>query len=249
MRSFILICVCFFSIGFGLYGQNANILFKGKVINQRHKSIFQTHIVNKTRGVGTISDIHGFFRIMVNKGDLILFSVIGYENIIFKVPDTISGNYFANNIILVRDTLMLDETVIHSYPATYREFKEEFANLEVDDNTPNLNLPPIMLADPGLENGNFGIVVKGPITALYNAFSRKAKFHRKYLALLEKDKYVQKVEARYNKDLIRRITGFEDEQLIKTFIKFCAFDDKFILMAKEYELIAAIYECYLCFIE
>jgi hypothetical protein len=54
----------------------------------------------------------------------------------------------------------------------------------------------------------------------------------------------ERAEKRYNKALVSRITGLKTEDDLKKFMQFCALQIKFILESTDYELYAAISNCY-----
>ena len=47
------------------------------------------------RGFGTLTDFDGFFSIVVNRGDSILFSHQGFQSDYFVVPDTLEKHHYS----------------------------------------------------------------------------------------------------------------------------------------------------------
>ena len=70
--------------------------------------------------------------------------------------------------------------------------------------------------------GKVGEAVRSPITALYNAFSKKVKKDKLYQELLENQEEVDNLPKKYNRDLVTSLTGLEGDELLD-FMTFCKF--------------------------
>lgn len=67
---------------------------------------------------------------------------------------------------------------------------------------------------------------------------------RKYQTVVEHDR-IQKLAAEiYSDSLIFKITGLTEKKEIEDFRDYCDLNTDFILNASEYELYAAVMECY-----
>lgn len=138
-------------------------------------------------------------------------------------------------------TINPGDSVHTPWPATWEEFKKEFIEMKIEDPIANLDLhlpSPKEMRNMAYPQG--GIVMQGPISLLYDRFSKEAKSKRIYADLMKKDA----AAVRYNSVVIAKVTGLQDEVEIKKFIDFCAFRVEFILDATDYELYAAILDCY-----
>lgn len=89
-------------------------------------------IYNKRSHRGTISDFRGFFSFVAHKGDTIRFSCIGFKEVKYKVPDTLSSNRYSMVQLMTHDTIYLSETIIYPWP-TREQFKVAFLNTEVPE--------------------------------------------------------------------------------------------------------------------
>lgn len=89
-------------------------------------------IYNKRNHRGTISDFRGFFSFVAHKGDTIRFSCIGFKEVKYKVPDTLSSNRYSIVQLMTQDTIYLSETIIYPWP-TRAQFKVAFLNTEVPE--------------------------------------------------------------------------------------------------------------------
>ena len=92
---------------------------------------FTTIRVQNTRR-GSISDFQGFFTLTVRERDTILFSSVGFKEVIFVVPDTLSQSRYSTIQLMTMDTIHLPETVIYPWP-TREQFRYAFLNTEIPD--------------------------------------------------------------------------------------------------------------------
>ena len=92
-----------------------------------------------------------------------------------------------------------------------------------------------------MEPGQIGLYSgPGPVSILYEQFSKEGRSRRMYAEFLRKDK----AWTRYNSTVVSKITGLKNEDDIQKFMQFCALQIKFILESTDYELYAAILNCY-----
>ncbi len=86
-------------------------------------------VYNKTVRRGTIADIYGFFSMVVQPGDTIMFRYYGHKPSSYIVPDTLSENRYSIIHMMTVDTIQLSEVVIYPWPS-----KEAFAQAFVEMN-------------------------------------------------------------------------------------------------------------------
>ncbi|MNK05480.1 hypothetical protein D3C87_233630 [compost metagenome] len=86
-------------------------------------------VYNKTVRRGTIADIYGFFSIVVQPGDTIMFRYYGHKPSSYIVPDTLSENRYSIIHMMAVDTIQLSEVVVYPWPS-----KEAFAQAFVEMN-------------------------------------------------------------------------------------------------------------------
>lgn len=89
-----------------------------------------TNILIRGKGRGTYSDFTGFFSIVVEKGDVVEFSAIGYRSTEFVIPDTLQDNRYSLVQLMSRDTINLPTAVIFPWPSR-EHFRLEFLALDV----------------------------------------------------------------------------------------------------------------------
>ncbi|MEO0875945.1 MAG: hypothetical protein AAFY48_15220, partial [Bacteroidota bacterium] len=80
------------------------------------------------------SDFNGFFSIVVEKGDQIVFSAVGYRTVEYTIPDSLSDNRYSLVQLMTQDAVNLPETVVFPWPSR-DHFKLEFLAMDV---TPEL---------------------------------------------------------------------------------------------------------------
>lgn len=128
---------------------NELVQFSGIVINKAEmKPAPFVNIVNRSRFTGNISDYSGYFSIVVNAGDTIEFTAVGYKTKKFYLPAEIKSNFYSKVIELERDTLEVPLVDIYPWPSP-EEFKEVFLALDVPDDDlerAKKNLDPAYLA-------------------------------------------------------------------------------------------------------
>ena len=104
------------------------VQLSGVVVTEEAFELPYTTVYNKTLRKGLISDSYGFFSIVCQKGDTILFSRKGYSTSPFIVPDTLSENRYSIIHMLTRDTLEIPEIRVYPWP-NKEAFAQHFVNM------------------------------------------------------------------------------------------------------------------------
>ncbi len=229
--------------GVGLYSQTSLNTMKlyGEVIDDLGNDMVHAHIINISANIGTLTNREGQFLIQVKPEDTVRISSVGYKSKLLLIP--FSGEDNLHEIITLEiDTLALSEATIYPFPATLDALRKEFLIVEIEEELPEIELH---LDRAGITpEPQRGVVISGPITALYNAFSKHAKIQKKYQALVYDEALRIKSTQIYNADLVKKITGLTTDEETKKFMEFCELEPEFILNSKEYDLYCAIYDCY-----
>ena len=120
------------------FAQDENLVqFSGMVLDGTDEALVPvpyTNILVKDKNRGTYSDFKGFFSIVVEKGDVIVFSAIGYETVEYLIPDELEDNRYSIVQLMTQDAYNLPETVVFPWPSR-DHFKLEFLAMDV---TPEL---------------------------------------------------------------------------------------------------------------
>lgn len=151
----------------------------------------------------------------------------------------------------------------YHFPKTWVEFKhafmavplpEEFALTERLYRNMERGMayyPPLWLSKEDIIRNNTrldapvsGLTLSGGslIEALYNEFSHEGKMKRKYDSIIAQDNIRQQVSRKYDIELVKTMTGFDDE-VAQRFMKFCDFKSDSILQAKQYDVYIMIQDC------
>lgn len=86
---------------------------------------------------GTATNTNGFFSLFVNSGDTLTFSYVGYEQARFIMPFEVEDKQYALLQLMVKDTLLLEEVVVFSWP-DYEDFVEAFLDTKPQRNMDDL---------------------------------------------------------------------------------------------------------------
>lgn len=175
------------------------------------------------------------------QNDSLVISAISIDHLVLLVPYNMLSKLYSPEAITHDKNIDLIKLGLPTWPATYAQFRQEFMKVKVEDPLANLDLhlpSPEELRNYAYPCG--GIIMPGPISLLYNQFSKEAKAKQLYGELMTKEK----AEKRYNKTVVARVTGLKKEDDIKKFMDFCAMQIKFILESSDYQLYAAILDCY-----
>jgi hypothetical protein len=217
------------------------LMVKGEIKGPGLNPISYAHILVKSRNEGWVGDYYGNFRADVYPGDTLFISAISFQSEIIQIPLITNSVDYHIQVVMQPDTVNLKEVLVYPWPATFRQLKKEFIELEIDDPIANLDLhlpSPEELRNLAYPDG--GIIIPGPIGLLYDQFSKEARAKKNYAEAMR----MEKAYTRYNKLMISRITGLKDNDELGKFMAFCSLQIKFILESMDYELYAAIMNCY-----
>ena len=240
-KSLLVIFLFFCATVFSQTTDEKRVLIRGVIKDSLQNPVSYAHILSKIRNEGFISDYYGTFRAYVMPGDTLITSAVSYRHALIVIPDEITGSEYLAEVILQEDIVELNEIIVRPWPATLELLKQEFMEVEIEDPIAHLDLhlpTPEELRNLAYPSG--GIVVEGPISALYNRYSKEAKSKRIYTELMLKES----AGNRYNKEVVSKITGLKSEDQVRKFMEYCALQIKFILESSDYELYAAILGCY-----
>ena len=109
------------------------IQFSGMILDGSDENLYPvpfTNILVKKKGRGTYSDLKGFFSIVVEQSDTIIFSAIGYQDVEFSIPDSLTSSHYSVVQLMTQDTFNLPETVVFPWPSR-DHFKLEFLAMDV----------------------------------------------------------------------------------------------------------------------
>lgn len=112
------------------------IQFSGKVVTEENDAMVGVpYAVVAVRGTnrGTFTDYDGFFSIVARTDETLVFSVLGFKDAYYHVPDTLISDRYTIFQILTKDTILLPQAVIYPWPDP-DHFTQEFLAMDVSDN-------------------------------------------------------------------------------------------------------------------
>lgn len=147
---------------------NMNLVqFSGMVLDGATDQLYPvpyTNIIVKSKGRGTYSDLKGFFSIVAEKGDVIVFSSVGYKTVEYKIPTDLEDDRYSMVQLMTQDDINLPEVVIFPWP-NRDHFKLEFLAMDV---TPELQRRATEnLAQESLNRAKLGVIADGRENANY----------------------------------------------------------------------------------
>jgi len=195
--------------------------------------INEANIYNFSSKKYSFTNKEGNFEILVMKGDTIIVSKPAYKQVLIEITQEIIEKKMLE-VSLFYKAIILKEVSVYAFPATYKDFKREFVGTNFSDYYKMLQESTLSQEDRDrikyskpvnhldLIPGKVGEAVRSPITALYNAFSKKMKMERLYKELVDNQEEVEKLPLKYNRELVTSLTGLEGEELLN-FMTFCKF--------------------------
>ena len=199
-----------------------DVLLTGKVVDTlRPQNFYNLMIVNRTTGRGVFGQPNGTYNMYVSKGDSISFSIKEYYTINYTV--VADSNCQDRKIWFIEQKPQEIREVVVRPLKTLEQIKEERSGLALRETR--------MVT--GLES------LQSPITALYQAFSKKEQ-NKRWIAKAE---YADKQKA-VVQELLRLYVAYDiiymDEEQFDSFIAFLNIDETFLKTASEMELITFI---------
>jgi hypothetical protein len=166
-------------ISFSLKAQDQERLvqFSGLVLDGSDESLYPVPYANilvKGKNRGTYSDFKGFFSIVVEKNDTIVFSAIGYKTVEVVIPEEVDDNRYTVVQLMSQDAVNLPETVVFPWPSR-EHFKLEFLAMDV---TPELQERAMRnLANETLERMRSEVITDGNENADYYLRQQAREFY------------------------------------------------------------------------
>lgn len=244
---FIASIICLAGFMNNIYAQDNEVIhIAGKIIDAETEApVSYVHVVNKTTGKGTVSNADGRFSIQITPVDTLLFSAIGFESYAFSLDKKIPENKLQVVIKMNTSTMELQPVNIFAYKDEYalkRALIEMDVPLETNEQFNSGWVPSKKSATDG------GIAIGGPISALYNSFSREGKEKRKLEKYQQEYEFRKSLMVKYNEDIVKELTGLPENKVVE-FMNFCKLDDGFLNRANAYEIAVAVNHCFTEFIE
>ena len=195
----------------GLAQEKKLIQLSGRIINELREPLPFSHILIMNSYRGAITNTDGRYSLVVEEGDTVLFSSVGYKRKYLRMPESLSRPFLQLDILLEVDTIMINAVEIYPWKS-YEEFKEAFVNLKLPNdnmerarrNIALLRTQIIMDHDPDARE-NFSHVMEqqyrqtftqgqNPSYQLFNPFA-----WAKFFEALKRGDFKSKKNKSYNK--------------------------------------------------
>jgi len=199
------------------------------------------HIIDVKRFKGTSANDRGNFSFTCHLDDSIKFTAIGYEDFFLLIGDSLRSDAFLS-IHLIPKTYLLESLDFYA-----NDPMKGFYLKDIERDTIRMGSKGM----PGTAYWN-GTPTGGTgyISAFANLFNRHHKQEKKLGKILEAEERIQlqkaveenrirTVDAKYNQELVNRITDLHGIELEK-FIKQYKPSDQFILRSTDYEIVLQI---------
>ena len=135
----------------GVYAQKMSVT--GTVLDKTGEPIIGGNVVIKGTTNGVITDVDGKFTLSADKGDILVFSYIGFTT--QEVP--VDKNEI--HVTLHEDSEMLEEVVVLGYGANTRK-QDLSASVGVVDNTDDLAVRPVTSTEGMLQGQLAGVTIQ-----------------------------------------------------------------------------------------
>jgi len=232
------------ALPFGRLQAQSYIMISGTVWNLHGDKLVGANALNQTRNYGTFTDANGQFFLVLGENDWLKVSMVGYKPYFMQVPEGLSAQTYSLNVTLVGDTTILKETVIRPYPLTYTAFRQEFLALRLpEEKLQNRLLMPKTPFRRNYENPEGGLLLPGPFTLLYNAFSKEAKELRKMQVLRERDALRDLLLAIISREVIYNRYACSNDEDIDELILYCGLTKEYLSSASHYLIARRINVC------
>lgn len=198
------------------------MLLTGKLVDSlRPQAFYNLMVINRNTGRGVFGQPNGTFSVYVSEGDSISLSCKGYE--VFNLIVAADDNCQHKVAYYIEGKPQEIEEVIVKRIKSLEEIKEERSALAMRETR----------QVTGIE------VLRSPITALYQAFSKKEKSKRTVAKWEFRDNQSKIVQELLRTYVAYKIVDLTEEQF-EDFVIFLNIDETFLKTASEMDLIVFI---------
>ncbi len=204
----------------------AQQLLKGIVVEGDSNSVMPfVYLINKTTGNGTMSDNSGKFYLNVNTNDTIISSFVGFVRLkipVSKLKTNADGDV---KIVMRKMAYSLKPVTVSTFK--FKPYERQHMEKVIKDS----RMRPID-------------ALQSPITALYNAFSRRGREMRKLSKIFEDIFEEEQVQKKLSPEILRKLTG-DDNLNYEAFRKYCyPLTNYYIINHDGYDLYYKVMQCY-----
>lgn len=225
------------------------IHIKGFIFSEdKNEALAFVNILQNPSGQRTYTNKFGAFSIIARASDTLEISMIGYQSKRILLKDF--GIHQSDTILkiyLQAKVYSLNRFEVNRNKYRNDSLAKHFATiLKTDSLLNNYNKIRYWPRSTQFVVSPIGIGCTGCITAIWFRYSKRGQEITKTLRLIDHYKAQQKIDEKFSKDFIQKITGLDGE-LLEVFMKHCKLPDTFILDASEYDLGIATKNCLISF--
>lgn len=232
------------TINFSVYSQSK--IFRGVLYDAiGYFQVKDANIYNTNTQKYAFTNQEGQFFISVSLNDTLIVSCPIYRQQLI-IMDEANFNRGHNDFLLYHRAFLLKEVRVVAMNPTYDGFKRDILNTKLPDSYKNLNDVHLTVEErrngaykEGAPNVLNGTKLGSPITYLYNTFNKKMKIKQLYYEMQSYGDEVYQVPAKYNRDLVKEITGLEGAELME-FMVYCRFSYYDLVRWTREQIVASI---------
>lgn len=245
-RIFFFFAVFFFAYAGVIHAQSQNDEYQLKVTlkdAETGAAIPFAHIFNIDKGRGVLSDSSGTFSVLVQEGDSLRLSSVSYGQQILIAPPRPQEESFLL-VKLAPNVYELQEVVINRFPSE-REFRRKLLTADIPkEEVVNMQFQESLRVVPANPDGNAHIGMGSPVSAIASKFSKKERGRVFAAEMKTQDERKAIIHSKYNREIVQKITGLEDDGKLDSFMKYCVLEEDFLFSANEYEIHKAVLGCF-----
>ncbi len=183
------------------------------------------YVINAQSGQGQMSDGNGYFSIIANDKDSIIFSFVGYVRLKIPASQLHKEIYKPCKVVMQETVYKLNQVIVSDFKL--KPYEKDYMRRVIQGS----KIKPMN-------------VIESPISALYSQFSNKGKEQRKLAQIFEEIFIQEEIAKKFNPEILRKLTG--DGRIdFEKFRKYCYnLSNDFIINHDGYELYARIMDCY-----
>lgn len=221
------------------------VMIKGQVWDLTGQKLVGAYAYNQTRHYGTFTNIDGMFFLVMNPGDSLKVSMIGFKPYKIKIPKNLSSDAYKLDVTLAADTILLKPTEIKPYPATYAELKKQFVRLKLPEEKlrERLLIPNVLYRSKYSNPDGGGLALPGPFSLLYNAFSKEGKELKKMNVILEKNRIRDKLLEIISRETLEKQFHLRTDDEIDDMINKCGITEEMLSKNSGYSIVKHIMNC------
>lgn len=185
-------------------------------------------VYNMSARVFAFTGDDGTFTIPLSLNDTLVFSKSAYRQAVVPVDKRVFADF--DDFFLYYKVTMLREVTIFGLNPSYEGFKRDIVTLRLPEYYARLEQAKLSEFDKANaafnSKGNLlgigGAAVMSPLSYLYDTYSHKGKMRRLYGEMASCREEADRIQDKYNRDIVTGLTGLTGETLIE-FMMFCRF--------------------------